>query len=157
MWPRSPRPSFICMYKKGNDSLGAIALQRTSFEVSQPMRYGAVGFIDQSALSLSHTNTKNFSTYSVTPECVTSQSRQIGLRGRTSRRSSIYVEALSWPDRDQAWTKKLARSLTCLMCMFIERGLPSVVFFRDVIACVTTGYGKSLMIIKASTAHFEVG
>ena len=31
------------------------------------------------------------------------------------------------------------------MSMFIERGLPSVVFFRDVIACVATGYGKSLI------------
>ena len=58
-----------------------IVLQCASFEVSQPMRYGAVGFIDQSALSLFHSNV-----YSVTPRRVTKQSRQIGSRGRTSRR-----------------------------------------------------------------------
>ena len=37
-------------YKKWNEGLGALLLQRASFEASRPMRYGAVGFIDQSAL-----------------------------------------------------------------------------------------------------------
>ena len=36
--------------KKANDSLGALQSNSAAFEVSQPMRYGAVGSIDQSAL-----------------------------------------------------------------------------------------------------------
>ena len=63
-------------YKKGNDGLGSIVLQRASFEMSQPMRYEAVGFIDQSALSLLHSNT-----YLLTPECVTSRDKAITTNG----------------------------------------------------------------------------
>ena len=68
-------------YKKGNDGLGTIVLQRASFEVSQPMRCGPVGFIDQSALSLLHSKT-----YQNASRRMTKQSRQIGSRGGTSRR-----------------------------------------------------------------------
>ena len=54
-----------------------------------------MGFIDQSALSLLHSNT-----YSVTPECVTSRGKAITTNG--GRVAERQVEALSWPDRDQA-------------------------------------------------------
>ena len=60
------------------------------------MRYEALGFIDQSALSLLHSNT-----YSVTAECVTSRDKAI-TTNVAERQDEYYIEAFSWPDRDQA-------------------------------------------------------